>query len=80
VSPSGPVTQDRTARRLRAVVDAEDCAHQLAGVRNFFPPWLFPSVSFNRSRSARGAASPPIGLSDRPIEMPLSPQNPHPAT
>src|SRR5208282_2244086 len=25
VSPSGPVTQDRTARRLRAVVDAEDC-------------------------------------------------------
>ena len=26
MSPSGPVSQDRTARRLRAVVDAEDCA------------------------------------------------------
>jgi len=33
VSPSGPVTQDRTARRLRAVVDAEDGAHHLASAR-----------------------------------------------
>src|SRR5208337_3706842 len=33
VSPSGPVTQDRTARRLRAVVDVEDGAHHLASAR-----------------------------------------------
>src|SRR5271157_3171997 len=36
VSPSGPVAQDRTARRLRAVVDAEACAHHLASARVFF--------------------------------------------
>ena len=38
MSPSGPVTQHRTARRLRAVVDAEDCAHHLASARHFFRP------------------------------------------
>ena len=32
VSPSGPFTQDRTALRLRAVVDVEN-AHHLATAR-----------------------------------------------
>ena len=67
MSPSGPVTQDRTARRLRAVAWTLRAAHHhLAGVRNCFPAWLFPSVSINRPRSARSAGSPPVGLLDRP--------------
>ncbi len=40
MSPSGPVPQDRTARRLRAVVNAEYCAHHLASARLFFSPFV----------------------------------------
>ena len=36
MSPSRPVIQDRTARRLPAVVDGEDWAHHLAIARNKF--------------------------------------------
>src|SRR5271157_1654935 len=50
VSPSGPVTQDRTARRLRAVVDAEDCG----------TIWRAPGISCRltgeRSRGLAGSS------------------------